>query len=293
MRRRLVLAILGVGLCACSNRGIEEPELPWPPAGFAFIRSGTFTMGSPLDEEGHSMRETQHTVVLTRSLLVLDHEVTQAEWSAVMGWNESPYPGENRPVTRVSWFDAVQYCIERSEREGLDPAYTLTDTTMEGVHVVSGDVEWDQASTGYRLLTEAEWEYTCRAGSQDAFCNGPIFTIRCPPPSNPTLDLVAWYCIAEPHEVARKEPNAWGVYDMHGNAEEWCWDRSDYSEYGPGSATDPIGTRFGTYRVYRSGSAGPNYCRSAWRGADSPRLYYHLWRGLRIARTDLAFPGRE
>jgi formylglycine-generating enzyme required for sulfatase activity len=128
-------------------------------------------MGSPVDEPGRGLDEIQHEVTLTRALLVADHEVTQSECQAVMFWNESYFQGANRPVEMVTWYDAVSYCNLRSTGDGLTAAYTLTGVTYSGNHIISATVTWKQAANGCRLLTEAEWEYACRATSATAFCN--------------------------------------------------------------------------------------------------------------------------
>ncbi|MBP6875735.1 MAG: formylglycine-generating enzyme family protein [Candidatus Eisenbacteria bacterium] len=252
--------------------------------GFVAVLAGVFTMGSPAGELCRDSDETQHEVTLTRGFYVSTTEVTQAEWQATMGWDDSYFDGADRPVETITWFDAVQYCNERSADEGLAAAYTITGATYDGHHITGGTVTWNQDANGYRLLTEAEWEYACRAGSASAFCNGGISQCYCG--SEPNLGLVGWYCgnsSNQTHDVAQKAPNAWGLYDMHGNVWEWCWDW--YASYG-GSATDPVGPGSGSARVDRGGSWDDiaRYCRSAYRGYYTPshRDYYI---GLRLART--------
>ena len=254
--------------------------------GFVLLPPGTFTMGSPADEPGRDPDETPHLVTLTKAVYVATHEVTQSEWQSVMGWNESFFPGENRPVEWVTWFDCVSYCNQRSTQDGYTPAYSITDAAYSGPHIVAATVTWDQAADGYRLLTEAEWEYACRAGSQTAFCNGEITNAECSP-LDPNLDLVGWYCgnaSSATHDVGGKAGNAWGLQDIHGNVQNWCWDW--HASYPAEPVTDPIGPPSGSYRVYRGGSwyEYARHCRSAARFAYFPLSRYD-YLGLRLART--------
>ena len=156
----------------------------------------------------------------------------------------------------------------------MDPAYEVN-----GTHV-----SWDQLANGYRLPTESEWEYACRAGSTTAFYNGGITRLICN--IDPNLDQIGWYCgnaSAKTHEVAEKLPNAWGLYDMSGNVEEWCWDW--YGVY-PGTETDPVGPDSGAWRVKRGGSwnGSAQGCRSATRDRAGPG-YSIQYLGFRPARS--------
>ena len=175
----------------------------------------------------------------------------------------------------VSWFDCVEYCNALSEKEGLDPVYVREGET----------VTWDRAKIGYRLPTEAEWEFACRAGSGTAFCNGEITELWCE--DEPNLAQVGWYCAnaaGETQPVKGKEPNAWGLHDMHGNVWEWCWDF--YDIYPAGSAEDPAGAAFGLARVFRGGSWTNNarLCRSAYRYRYIPE-FKHNTIGFRVCMT--------
>jgi formylglycine-generating enzyme required for sulfatase activity len=193
---------------------------------FKVIPAGTFTMGSPSDELVRASDETQHQVTLSNAYYMQTTEVTQAQWEAVMGDNPSWFPGcSDCPVENVSWND-VQEFIDKLNAMG------------EGT---------------YRLPTEAEWEYACRADSTTAFANGEITEKYCG--YDPNLDAMGWYCYNsgdETHPVAQKEPNAWGLYDMHGNVWEWCQDW--HGSYPTGAVTDPTGPSSGTYRVLRGAS---------------------------------------
>jgi formylglycine-generating enzyme required for sulfatase activity len=266
--------------------GVCTPN-PCPPTGMVLIPAGTFTMGSPGNEPGRNSDEVQHQVTLTHAMYVFKYEVTQSEWLAVMGWNTSGHSGANLPVETVTWYDAVSYCNQRSAGEGLAAAYTITDATYSGNHITSATVTWNQAANGYRLLTEAEWEYACRATSTTAFCNGAITNTGCSP-LDLNLDQVGWYCgnaSSTTHDVGGKTANFWGLKDMHGNVWELCWDW--YGAYPAGPLTDPTGPASGGARVMRGGSFVNTamYGRSALRGnyysPGSPQ--YHL--GLRLCRT--------
>jgi formylglycine-generating enzyme required for sulfatase activity len=275
--------------CQFSWLGADVPcnnvTCPMPPPVMVLIPAGTFTMGSPTSEPGRFPDETEHQVTLTHAIYVSTYEVTQWEWQAVMGWNESCFQGANRPVEIVTWFDALSYCNQRSTVQGYTPAYTITGAVYSGNHITSATVTWNQTANGYRLLTDAEWEYACRATSTTAFCNGGITNISCSP-LDPNLDQVGWYCgngSNTTHDVGGKTANAWGLKDMHGNVWEWCWDW--VGTYPTGPVTDPTGPASGRFRVKRGGSWGEwaRDCRSARRGIGYPAGDNAL--GLRLARS--------
>jgi formylglycine-generating enzyme required for sulfatase activity len=172
-----------------------------------------------------------------------------------MGTNPSQVKGPNLPVEMVTWFDAVEYCNRRSQREGLTPAYAISGTGD------SRTVTWNRSANGYRLPTEAEWEYACRAGTGTPYYSGN------------GVDAAGWYganSSSTTHPVGGKQANAWGLYDMHGNVYEWCWDW--YGYYTSGAQTDPVGASSGSYRVIRGGSWGDHAqnLRSAIRGYFTP-----------------------
>ena len=257
-----------------------------PPSAMVPIPAGAFTMGSPADEPGRMSNESQHRVTLTKAILVSTYEVMQAEWQAVMGWNESYFQGIGKPVETVTWYDAVSYCNQRSAQDGFASAYTITGVMMGGNHIIEATVTWDQIANGYRLLTEAEWEYACRATSTTAFCNGGIASTSCST-LDPNLGQVGWYCgnaANRTHDCGVKTANTWGLKDMHGNVWEWCWDWN--GSYGSGSVSDPTGPPSGYTRVYRGGffDSSARYCRSAYRGITLPSSREYFL-GLRLART--------
>jgi formylglycine-generating enzyme required for sulfatase activity len=231
------------------------------PDGFVRIEGGTFTMGSPSTEVDRQDNEAQHQVTVN-GFYMGKYEVTQAEYEAVMGTNPSSFKGAKLPVERVSWFDAVEYCNKRSVKEGLSPAYPR-----------NGDsVTWNKNATGYRLPTEAEWEYACRAGTTTPFSTGSnITTAQSNYEGNYPYNNNAKGTYREKTtEAGSFAANKWGLYDMHGNVWEWCWDRS--GDYSSGAQSNPDGAVSGFYRVVRGGSwrGGGQGLRSAFRGNDTP-----------------------
>jgi formylglycine-generating enzyme required for sulfatase activity len=241
---------------------------------YRFIRPGTFTMGSPTDELGRVSSEVQHGVTLTRGFWLKETEVTQGEWQAVMGNNPSYFSscGTNCPVDFVSWWDAVTYCNALSLNQGLTACYTLTGCS--GTPGVAGytcsSVARVSGCAGYRLPTEAEWEYAYRAGTTTALYNGPITR---PSGTDPYLELIGWYTrnsSYQTHPVAGKAANTWGLYDMAGNLWEWTWDR--YGDYSSAPQNDPSGPTNGADRVIRGGAwlYNAQSCRAAQRFFSAP-----------------------
>jgi formylglycine-generating enzyme required for sulfatase activity len=192
------------------------------------------------------------------------------------------------PVEEVSWNDAVEFCNELSKRESRRPYYiqVVTDSGSKGILGLGRrsrktDLRIDPDSNGYRLPTEAEWEYACRAGTQARFCFGD---------DESSLDAYAWYednSGDETHPVGQKRPNTFGLYDMHGNVWEWCSDWYDEDYYSSSPAVDPQGPSSGSSHVLRSGSWSddPCDCRSAVRNWITP-VFRDYPRGFRIVLLD-------
>ena len=216
---------------------------------FKLIPAGEFMMGSPEGEKNREDCEQQHRVRITKPFYLGTTEVTQGQWEQVMGsrpWSGSRYvmEGSGYAATYISWDDAVKFCGKLSEQEGLE----------------------------YRLPTEAEWEYACRAGTTTAYSFGNDWS---------DLSDYAWWGSIhvngttwnEPyaHQVGQKRPNAWGLYDMLGNAFEWCQDRYSKTYYGNSPTDDPTGPTTGSERVLRGGSwLNYNFFRSAHRHGYTP-----------------------
>jgi len=254
---------------------------------FNFIAGGTFTMGSPENEKDRGNNETQHRVTLS-PFWIGKYEVTQNQYRDVMGANPSYFKGDNLPVETVSWYDAVEYCNKLSEKQGLKPYYKIdkdrqdpnnksnNDQLKYTVTILGGD--------GFRLPTEAEWEYACRGGTTTVFHYG-----------NSLDSSMANFNGNYPYNADKKiyrekttkvgifKPNAYGLFDMHGNVYEWCWDW--YSEYA-GDVNDPKGGDSGYSRVKRGGCWDYNgeYMRSAKRRTDYPHLNGYRM-GFRLARA--------
>jgi formylglycine-generating enzyme len=235
------------------------------------LRPGFCSLGlRPLLDSG----VPEDMVAVAAGRIVLRDEGTRTEWAVeVAGFRVAPYPvtrqlyaavvgerpagaGARVPVTDVSWLDALRFCNLLSAAEGLGPCYVL------GADPDGLDVELDRGADGYRLPSEAEWEYACRAGSADVRYG--------------ELDEIAWHrgnSGDAVHEVATRAPNAWGLYDTIGNVWEWCWDLFDGTVYGP-------------YRVFRGGGAfdPPRACRASCRRKSHPTLRIDDL-GFRLARS--------
>ncbi len=259
-----------------------------------YIEPGTFIMGSPSYELGHSDNEELHEVTLTHGFFIDVTEVTQGQWESLFPNNPSKFTtcGPGCPVEQVSWWDALLYANARSNAEGLAPCYTLEGCdgppgeasvcTQLVVNAPDGD---PTACEGYRLPTEAEWEYAYRAGTQTAFYNGPCTQSAV---NDPNLDVIGWYdgnSDATPHPVGGKEPNAWGLYDMAGNVSEWCWDWME-TFLGTDPVTDPVISNDSSYRVEKGGSwkKYAHYARAASRYYRKPSVRLDGL-GFRLVRT--------
>ncbi len=216
------------------------------------IRAGTFRMGSPEQEVHRRDHEGPVHEVTVSSFECMRYQVNRRLYAEVMGKDPGWPIGETdaRPVNNVSWFDAVRFCNLLSERMNLTPCYS----GLEAQEVV-----WEYEADGYRLPTEAEWEYAARAGSQTAWSFGD---------DKSQLEKYGWYdnnSGGTVHPVGKLEANPWGLYDMHGNVYEWCWDW--FGAYTDESQIDPVGVEEGTSRVLRGGAFNyvPRYLRSAYR----------------------------
>lgn len=222
------------------------------------IPGGTFRMGSPESEEGRFGDEGPVHEVRISAFECMRLLVTRRLYREIVGTDPGWPQGEadDRPVNYVNWFEAAAFCNLLSEREGLELCYQVKKDV----------VTWQRAANGYRLLTEAEWEFACRAGSTTRWSFGD---------DEGALAEHAWFSgnsSDKPQPVGRKKPNAWGLHDMHGNVYEWCWDR--FGLYFEGISRDPKGPREGEGRVLRGGPFinGPRTLRSANRFRVLPEV---------------------
>ena len=231
-----------------------------------FVKGGTFQMGSNDGEDGE---KPVHTVTVD-DFYIGKYEVTQKEWKEVMGNNPSYFKGDNSPVEEVSWYDAVEFCNKLSKKEGLTPCYSGSGK----------NTKCDFSANGYRLPTEAEWEYAALGGNKS---RGYKYS------GSNTIGEVAWYgnnSGSKTHPVGKKQPNELGIYDMSGNVWEWCWDWHDKNYYSKSPKYNPKGPGSCKYRVLRGGS-WDNYdigCRSSNRISNNPGSSYYNY-GFRFLRT--------
>jgi formylglycine-generating enzyme required for sulfatase activity len=250
----------------------------------ASIPAGNFIAGSDQTVEANR-------VTLTSGFYMGKYEVTQEQWKAVMTGSEniaepssfssSPASGEvqeKRPVERVTWYDTIEFCNRLSEKEGLEPVYNLTVTTRNVAgYITAAAVTVDFDKNGYRLPTEAQWEYAYRAGTTTTYSFGASW--------NNDYGWISGNSSSMTHEVGKKLPNAWGLYDMHGNVYEWCWDWHQ-SAY-PSSANDPTGAPSGSNRMLRGGSwdSSASFATSVYRNYRSPDFRGN-YLGFRVLRPD-------
>ena len=254
-RTLLGLTLLTVLIGGCGDN--DEPTSHIPEQvktktgiEMVLIPKGEFTMG---DNRGEDDEKPAHKVQI--SAFYMDkYEVTQKSYEGMMGRNPAKFKGPDKPVERVSWFSAVKYCNMRSLREGLRPCYDLET------------LKCNYDADGYRLPTEAEWEYACRAGTDTrySFGNAPG-----------KLGQYAWFkanANKTSHPVGQKKPNPWGLYDMHGNIWEWCNDYYSENYYQKSSGENPHGPSTGEERVLRGGSwaSGAESSRCWRRYSETP-----------------------
>lgn len=268
-------------ICLFYNSLFAEPASFTNKLGmkFVLIPAGSFQMGSPESEKGRQWNETLHKVIISNSFYMGESEVTQGQWEKLVGFNPSSFPklGKDYPVDTVSWNQCMEFIRVLNEWEGTDK---------------------------YRLPTEAEWEYACRAGSTSAFAEGPITTVSCNEPE-PAIIEMAWYCYNsglanpsrdfKPHPVRTKLPNKWGIYDMHGNVQEWVLDSCEWRNFWRAkigvvtdtykdNIVDPL-NETGKHKIIRGGGwyQTSKYQRSAYRTYYKPGVKRNSL-GFRIVR---------
>ena len=294
----LVVASIVLGVIGCrnpsgpDNGGTKEER-------FVLIPAGSFQMGSNYDNDYYEpYYKPVHEVTITKPFYMGKYEITQAEYEKYCSYTGSNSPsssygdGDNYPAYYVSWYDALVYCNKRSMAEGLTPCYSINDSPNPedwGDVPTSSNGTWNSVecnwnANGYRLPTEAEWEYAARAGdnTEDSLTYSGTSNVD-------ELGDYAWYYDSandNTHEVGTKLPNAFGLYDMSGNVWEWCWNwfTSEYDENTEGGS-DPTGSSAGSNRVYRGGSwlSSSDYCAVSAHGNDGPISRYNGL-GFRVVR---------
>lgn len=241
------------------------------PLETVLIPSGSFKMGNTGTFSGMTLipEVPVHNVTISTGFYMSKYEITQALYTSVTGEAQWAHPGPDFPADRISWYDAVAFCNKLSDRDGYKKCYTISGT----------NVSCDWSANGWRLPTEAEWEYACKAGTSTDFYSGN---------NESDLDQIAWYSGNSgdtTHVGGLKKPNKFGVYDMEGNVFEWVWDwRGQYS----GDETDPTGPSSGSIKIIRGGSWHngiiQGMCRSSARAWEDTPDMHSSTDGIRVVR---------
>ena len=232
------------------------------------ITAGEFLMGAlPTDQDAFPNEHPRHKVILSRSFYLGKYPIAQGLWNTIMDNNPSHFIGSTLPVEQVSWFQCIEFCNRLSLKDELNPAYTINGQ----------NVQCDFDSEGYRLPTEAEWEFAARGGQYHLHSGSD------------SAELVAWYkdnSNSSSHGIGQKKPNDFDLYDMSGNILDWCWDLYDEDYYAQSPTQNPTGAVTGTDRVNRGGGwyGTAQYSRISRRRGDSPSSQDNV-QGFRICRT--------
>lgn len=274
--RRQILKNMAAGSVLLSFPTIFLDKIYAQSDKFVLVKGGQFQMGSSVNEFLREKDEVLHNVAVS-DFFISKYAVTQQDYENVMKTNPSHFKNKNAPVENVTWYDAVEYCNRLSIKDGYKPAYTIQGTT----------IKWDKSANGYRLPTEAEWEYAARAGTSTPFYTGVSVN----------TNQANWYG-TYPYQYNEKSyryrqetvdvdsflPNGFGLYNMSGNVWEWCWDW--YSDYDTNNINNPSGPSKGIYKVHRGGGWNDfaRHLRSAYRAASVP--YNKLYNiGFRLVRS--------
>jgi formylglycine-generating enzyme required for sulfatase activity len=283
-----IIAIIALTACDDGNKPNENKEFTPTVIEEVYVQGGTFEMGKDLGIAAIGDYTPVQTVTLT-SFYMGKYEVTQGQYQAVMGtlpswFDDENYvhgKGNNYPMYYVSWYDTIEFCNKLSVLEGLTPYYTINKKQADPNNTNNEDtIKWlvtpNTSANGYRLPTEAQWEYAAKGGN-----TGETFTYA----GSDTASDVAWFNTGiNVKEAGTKAPNGLGLYDMSGNVWEWCWDW--YEDYSSGTQTNPMGASSGFSRVWRGGSEGnvPNFVRLVFRYSTGYPQWGYTYVGFRIVR---------
>ena len=279
----MLAALILCSLAACESDPGDKTQIPDDiPFEMVLITGGSFTMGSAEEGAAACIAPYPAHTVTVNSFYMGKYQITQGHYFTVMEANPSFFHGtyvpagvnrNNLPVESVSWYNAVEFCNRLSVLDGYETAYSIDKENKDTANTEETDnIKWSvtmkPGANGYRLPTEAEWEYACRAGTITAYNTGDTIS-----------GGTGWYSensSGRTREVGGLAPNAWGLYDMHGNVWEWCWDYVTYGgdNYYTNPATDvnPLGLSSGNRRAERGGSwkSPPNRVTSSYRERYRP-----------------------
>ena len=278
MRVRIISVCLLMGAAAlqsCRTAGLPTTkDIGGSPAdvskasdslGMTFVKipAGTFMMGAPDNEPDDlsGYEGPQHQVTISKDFEIQTTEVTQSQWVSVMGSNPSSFQKSENCPEEFTTINNIPMC----------PNYPIAPVSWDDAQAFISKLNAKTDGFRYRLPTEAEWEYAARAGTTGAYAGD--------------LNAMAWYHNNWPHPVGKKQPNAWGLFDMHGNVWEWTGDW--YGKYSATPVTDPVGPSSGSIRVIRGGGwySTAQFCRSAYRMLNPPGSRYDGSLGFRLLRT--------
>ena len=288
--KKVALALFVFTLCGCDRDPVFEP------AKWVAVDPGTYKMGSPATEtcrEPGGFKETLHSVTLTRGFEISAAETSRGQFEALMGYDPGSIVGKecgaDCPVDQVSWHEAAAYCNALSRDKGHADCYSCTGsqhtTDCKEAGAYAGSKIY--GCPGFRLPTEAEWEYACRAGTTTDLNNGQAVT-KCKG-YDVGANAVAWFGAnsgSKMHKSSTKDANKWQIFDMSGSV--WEWTNDFYQDdLGAGATTDPVGTSAGIGRVLRGGSAevAAELVRSASRWKYGPPRERLKFQGFRCVRT--------